>query len=100
MACKRSTIVVIKGSTMNKYLAAILLNAMKGIASSDLMDHILALVRDAANTNLTGDEKRAKVQEGIKAITGDLGVVISGLAGYVLNLAIEVAVAYVATHAK
>lgn len=83
---------------MNKALTAILLQTMKGITSGALIDHVVDLVRCAADLKISGDDKRAFVKGQIKAIQGDLGLVISSTAGYVINLAVEVAVSYVATH--
>ena len=83
---------------MNPYLATILLQLVKAITSGDLVDHITGLVRSVADLSMTGDEKRALVKSKLATVTGDLAVTLQGLAGNVVNLAIEAAVTYVRTH--
>lgn len=85
---------------MNAIVATVLLNTMKLITSGDLMEHVVQLVSEVASMEIAGEDKRRAVLQRLKAIGGDLQPVIAATAGYLLNLAVEVAVAYLKSRSE
>ena len=85
---------------MNSIVAAVLLNTMKLVTDGQLMDHIVGLVGEVSSMEISGEDKRKAVLLKLKQVGGDLQPVVLATAGYVVNLAVEVAVAYLRTRAK
>lgn len=85
---------------MNPYVASALLGLLKMITSGALMDHLIEFVSEVANLQISGEDKRRAVLQRLNTIGGDLQPVIAATASYVLNLALETAVAYVRSHSE
>src|SRR5947209_890021 len=83
---------------MNKLMASMLLGFMKMIVTSEVMDDIVAFVKEAADLNISGEDKKARVKEALGKLKTDVNANIAKLSGNVINLAIEVAVAWVNAH--
>lgn len=80
---------------MNKFISTIIINAVGVITSKEVTDKVIELVRTASSLEITGEEKRAQVKAQLKALTGELGTKVQGLESYIINLAIEAAVAFI-----
>lgn len=85
---------------MNSIVATVLLNTMKLVTSGALMEHIVELVGEASNLSISGEEKRRAVMEKLKQVGSDFQPIIMATAGYVINLAVEVAVAYLRSRSE
>lgn len=85
---------------MNHFTAIILLNAMKMVTDGSLMQTIVNLVNEMMDFNLSGEEKKREVLRHLKEIGGELQPIVAATAGYILNLAVEIAVAYIKSKAE
>lgn len=83
----------------DQMLTAGLLNLVQLSTGSELMRHLLDLVTAEFANDGTGAEKKTRVTEAAKAIKGDLGYIAKGMGGWMLSVAIDVAHAYLVTHA-
>ena len=71
---------------MNAFWLSILVQAIKALVGSVVWDAVLQAVTDMMSADLSGEEKRARVQV-------DLTHAFSNVSNRLLNLAIEIAVA-------
>ncbi len=85
---------------MNHFTAIILLNSMKMVTDGNLMQTIVNLVEETTNIEISGEEKKRAVIQRLKAVGGELKPIVAATAGYLLNLAVEVAVAYIKSRAE
>lgn len=63
------------------------------LIDADLHAEIINLVEAATELELPGEEKRARVLAALHSLGGKLGPIVAATAGFLLNLALEVAVA-------
>jgi hypothetical protein len=90
----------VKGSIMNlqQIATGIVIKAIKIIVDGQVVDKVVQLVRDAADTGGTGAEKLAKVKADIAVIKDNLAENFKRLEGSKLNFLIEAALQYVKVH--
>ena len=83
-----------------KFVTGVLINMITLLIGSKLKIQILNLVADLMEFNAPGEQKKAKVINDLKKMGGELGIIVQKLAGYVLSLAIDIAVAYLKARAS
>lgn len=66
---------------------------LKRLVDSKVFAVLETLVADAANWELSGPEKRERVLVDLRAVGGAIAPVVAATASWLLNLALEVAVA-------
>jgi hypothetical protein len=84
---------------INSILLSLLNYVIKAIIGSNVFNEIKNLVQIEFSTDKTGAEKKAAVEASIKAIKGEVGVIVQNTASWALNLGIEAAVATINTKA-
>lgn len=77
---------------MKSALLKILVLVVRNLVQGKLFDHIKTLVLSQVDSNKSGAEKRAAVQQGIKELQGDLADAAKVAGPMLLNLALEAAV--------
>lgn len=80
---------------MNGFLLNLLSFVIKRLVDAKLFEHIRDMVIAQVDTKLTGEQKRAAVKKELDELTGDLYDSVKSTAPYLINLAIETAVALV-----
>jgi len=79
---------------MNKWVTAALLRIVGMLVDGKVLDEILRLVQTYFSETLSGPEKRDAVEQELRVLRGEVGEAVRETAGYLINLAIEAAVAY------
>lgn len=85
---------------MNLIVANVLLNTIKIATSGKLMDATVEFVEELMDFEISGEEKRKAVLNKLKYVGGELQPIVAATAGYILSLAVEIAVAYIKAHAQ
>ena len=85
---------------MNKLVTGSILKLIGFLMSGDLLKHIEELVLLVSSSKLSGAEKKAQVLEGLQKLGGDLGAAVASTAPYLINLAVEAAVANIKARAS
>lgn len=80
---------------MNTFLFNLLSFIIKRLVAAELFEHIRDMVNAQMDSNLTGDEKRNVVKQELSELTGALRDDFQKTAPYLINLAIESAVALI-----
>ncbi len=80
---------------MNTFLFNLLSFIIKRLVAAQLFEHIRDMVNAQMDSNLTGDEKRNVVKQELSELTGALRDDFQKTAPYLINLAIESAVALI-----
>jgi hypothetical protein len=78
---------------MNTFLFNLLSFVVKRLVAAQLFEHIRDIVAAQMDTNLTGEQKRAAVKQELYELNGALRDDFQKTAPYLINLAIESAVA-------
>jgi hypothetical protein len=84
---------------MQNFIVSMLVYFTKRLIDGEVFDHIHHLVVSAANMDIPGDEKRKAVLLSLRDIGNDMLPALAATAGWVVNLAIEVAVAKIKAQA-
>lgn len=78
---------------MNSIFFALIFQAVRRIVTAELFLVILGLVQTQFSNSLSGPEKKAAVIEQLKILSGKLSTSVAGLPGWVLSMAVDIAVA-------
>ena len=85
---------------MNSFLIATLLNVLKIITSGPFMNRLVEMVAAEEHSLYDGEGKRQAVLAQLKLLGTELKPVFVATATYIINLALETAVAYVRSKQK
>jgi hypothetical protein len=80
---------------MNTFLFNLLTFIVRRLINAQLFEHIRDMVNAQMDNNLTGEQKRAAVKQELTELTGALREDFHKTAPYLVNLAIESAVALI-----
>lgn len=80
-----------------KLLATGLMQLLRLAISSNVLNEIRLVVLAHFDSTLSGEEKKRAVTAHMNALTGDLGVIVQGMGGWLLSTAIDIVHGYLAT---
>lgn len=80
---------------MKSIWASMLLKIIAIVTSKAFIDKVVDLVAAAMKSGKSGEEKRAMVLAGIRELGGELAPIVREAGQSIINLAVEIAVAWV-----